>query len=469
MSYLIKQIAPIVNDAVADALGKNADITTLDSTDFVSLGKTLASYEAYEGFFKALANRIVKTVYFVRTYESKKRSVLRDEHVFGAFIQKVYYDIPDAVDNPTWSIPDGDGTYGQASPYDVENSVNVRTLLYGGQGTFSIEIIRPLKQIKTAFTSASAMASFIDGIYITVENAMKLDEERLCATAVNTAIASALHGGCYRNLLAEYNSKHSSDTLTVDEAMESASFLKYASKEINRTIKNMGKFSTVFNKNGYGTFTDKEHIVVEMLSEFSSASDMYLQADTFHNELVKLPNFEEVPFWQTSGNSAEFPFDMASSISIENDDLADDDDESTEVTQSGIICFVHDIENVACHFGDRRSWELVNQRSEVVIHGEKAEKGYAVDLNANAVVFYIAEAGTVTATLNDDTHCTATLSTQEAVRGKEIVLTLDLSDGYEATVEVDDVEIEAGEDGKYRYTPNSEADVDFDVTVSATV
>ena len=75
---------------------------------------------------------------------------------------------------------------------------------------------------------------------------------------------------------------------------------------------------------------------------------MYLQADTFHNELTKLPNFEKIPFWQYSGK--KFDFADTSSIKIEHSELSD------VVNQSGIICFIHDIENVACYFGKRRTW-----------------------------------------------------------------------------------------------------------------
>src|SRR5574344_1689714 len=114
MAYLVKQISNIVNDAVKDALGKNASISTLDSTDIVSLGKAIANFDAYEGFFKALTNRIVKTVYFVRTYNGTSRNVLKDEHEYGAFIQKVYYELPSASDNATWEIPDGSSQYIQA-------------------------------------------------------------------------------------------------------------------------------------------------------------------------------------------------------------------------------------------------------------------------------------------------------------------------------------------------------------------
>ena len=390
MAYLVTQIKDIVNDAVEDALGKTNGLQNLDSSDLVSLGKAITEYDAYEGFFGALANRIVRTIYFIRTYEGSRRNILRDEHEYGAFVQKVYYEMPDAVDNPTWSIPTALGQYTQASPYDVATTITVSSLIFGGKGTWSLEIIRPIEQIKSAFLDNASMMNFIDGIYVAVENAFRLEEEAVVSLAANTAMAAAIKGGKARNLLAEYNTAHAGSTLTVAAALESADFLKYASKEINRTIKNMGKMSTVYNVDGYTTFTPKDRMVVEILAEFASASDMYLQADTFHDELVKLPNYEEIPFWQSSGKN--FAFSDCSAISVTNDALADSEVEGDtgEVAQGGIICFLHDVENVAAYFGRRRSWELVNQRSEVVIHGEKAEKGFAVDTHANGVVFYMA-------------------------------------------------------------------------------
>ena len=151
----------------------------------------------------------------------------------------------------------------------------------------------------------------------------------------------------------------------------------------------MGKMSKVYNVDGYTTFTPRDRMVVEMLAEFASASDMYLQADTFHDELVKLPNYEEVPYWQGSG--ATFAFADCSKINVTHESLGDGETEGSDtIEQGGIICFLHDIENVAAYFGRRRSWELPNPRSEVMIHGEKAEKGFAVDTHANSMVFYIA-------------------------------------------------------------------------------
>lgn len=384
---LVKQISNIVNDSVKDALGKVEGVTTLDSSDIVSMGKALSSHDLYDMFFKSLTNRIAKTVYFVRTYEGSKRSVLRDEHEFGAFIQKVYTEMPDAVNNATWN-ESGTKTFTQASPYEVEATIGVSSLIFGGKGTWTIEIVRPIEQIKSAFLDNASMMRFIDSIYIAIQNSFKLEEERLTALAVNTSMASCLSGGVSRNLLAEYNAKHVDNPLTVESALENADFLKFASKEINLTVKNMAVLSTAFNKAKYTTFTSKENLVVEMLNHFASASDMYLQADTFHNELTKLPNFESIPFWQSSGS--DFDFTTCSSIDITNKQLITDGNATGNVKQSGIICFIHDVENVACYFGNRRTWDLPNPRSEVIVHGEKAEKGYSVDDHANAVVFYMA-------------------------------------------------------------------------------
>ena len=460
MAYLVSQIKNIINDSVKDALGQNYATTKVETSDVVSMGKAISSFNAYEGFFAALVNRIVKTVYFVRTYEGSNRSVLRDEHEYGAFIQKVYYDLPEAVDNPTWDIPDGNGDYNQASPYAVAETIGVSALIYGGKGTWSIEIVRPLEQIKSAFLDTSAMSAFIDGIYVTVENSFKLEEERLVSQAVNTAMAASLDGGIARNLLAEYNDKYS-QSLTKDTALVSADFLRYAAKEIRRTVDNMGKMSTVFNKAGYPTFTDKDKMVVEMLAEFAAAEDTYLQADTFHKELVALPNYETVSFWQSSGKN--FAFDDCSKINIEHDDLDND------IAQDGIICFIHDIENVAAYFGNRRAWEMVNPRSEVVIHGEKAEKGYAVDNHANAEVFYLGTAGT--ATVSAGSNGSATGSTSKAYRGNTLIVTATPSAGYK----VDNVYVGSDTDDKldkidathYAYRFPSDSNVTINVTFTS--
>ena len=394
-NYLISQKYAVVNDAIADALGENASITELDTTGLVNFGSQLESMGLLEGFFGALANRIVKTIYFVRVYGERRRSVLRDEHEFGAFVQKVYYKMPDLVANPEYQIPQAPVapatayTYNQSSPYDVNTTIEVSCSVYGGQGTLALEFVRPVDQIRTAFLSEAEMIRFIDGLYLAAENKIKLAEEEVTDMAVNTAMAYDINAGLVRNLLTEYNAllPEGTDPLTADAAMRDADFLRYAAMEIKQAIDFMGEMSVVYNAEGYETFTDRENLVVEMLSMFNAFSEVYLQSDTFHKELVELPRFEPVPRWQRLDNSVKQSFEDVSSINVSNDAI----NSGTAIEQAGIICFIHDVEHVAAYFGHRRTWEKYNERQDLYIHGDTMRKGFAVDGHANGLVFVVAD------------------------------------------------------------------------------
>ena len=394
--YIIKQKYAVVNDAIADALGKNAAISTLNTTDLVSLGKSLANMGLLEGWYAAMANRIVKTVYFVRVYGQRQRSVLRDEHEYGAFVQKVYYKAPDFVANPEYGIPQApvapatEYTYNQSSPYDVSAVVEVTASVFGGQGTLALEFVRPIDQIRTAFLSEAEMIRFIDGLYVAADNKIKMAEEELTDLAVNTAIAYDVDNNLVRNLLTEYNALLPEDAtpLTADEAVRDADFLRFACMEIGQTIDFMGEMSTIYNVEGYETFTDRENLVLELLGFFEKSLEVNLQADTFHKELVSLgTGFEIVPRWQRLKNSVAQDFESISTIKIQNSAI----NSGNAITIKGIVAFLHDVEHVACYFGHRRTWEKYNERDDVMIHGDTMRKGYAVDGHANGIVFIVAD------------------------------------------------------------------------------
>lgn len=393
MAYAVKQITTLLNDIVEDLTGQSATIQTIDTSDLVSLGKAVNSLNLTEGFFGSLVNRLAKTVYFTRVYEgADNRSILRDEHEYGAFIQKVYYTAPAYADNPEYKIPQyTDGAisgYQQSSPYDVEATVTVSAMVYGNQGTFSLEIVRPVDQIRGAFLSESEMMRFIDGIYVTIENQIKEAEEALVNAAVSTAIAAAVNGGKVRNLLTEYNAIAATPITDEKVALADTDFLKFASREIRNTIKYMRKMSTQYNVNGFRTWTPSDRLVTEVLTEYASAMTTFLEADTFNRELVSLPLYEEVPYWQFSGQD-NGDFDDVSKISVINEKFISVTNPTGKIETDGIIAYVHDIENVAAYFGHRRSWEKYNERDDVMIHGETARKGYAVDLNANGIAFQV--------------------------------------------------------------------------------
>lgn len=379
MAFTVNQVYQMVNDAAKEALGQQA-VTVKDTGSLVSLGEQIQVTENVETFYKTLVNRIGRTVVAVRAFEINERSVMRNEMEWGVIYQKISFKPRDAVENASW-----DSTK-QANPYDIEPQTTVVQKLFSVMGTYSYEDSIPDYQLFTAFTTPAAMAAFISGIYTNMYNYLKIAEANLANLAVNTYMAGAMSGtnaAQKRNLLKEYNDKFTK-TLTVEQALTDASFLKFASKTINDTIKQFTSPSAIFNAEGIVRQTTKDKLVVEVLSQFATATTSYMESDTYHNELVKLPRYEEVNYWQASGTG--FSFEDVSTIDIQNAKI----NEGAEVKKTGIVAFIHDYDAVASIIYRRRSNSIYNPRAERYNVMEKADKGYAVDLSENGVVFYMA-------------------------------------------------------------------------------
>ena len=298
----VNQIYGMVNDSAKEALGERA-ITVKDTATLVSLGdKVMSSSTDKEAFYNALTERIGRTAIAARAYSAVRRSVKRDELEWGLVYQKVSFKKRTAVTNPTWDASN------QADPFDVAIQTEAVQKLFAVMSTYSFEDSIPDGQLFTAFTSAAAMGAFISGIYTNMRNYMEQAEADLANLAVDTLIAGVLIKGTSaqkRNLLEEYNEKFTQE-LTADVCLADVDFLKYATREIVTAKDNMTMLSEIFNAEAFPRFTPEDKCVVEVLGQFASASDTYLQADTYHNELVKLPNYEKVVYWQAPGTSFAF-------------------------------------------------------------------------------------------------------------------------------------------------------------------
>ena len=125
-----------------------------------------------------------------------------------------------------------------------------------------------------------------------------------------------------------------------------------------------------------------------MLADFAKSYTTYLSANTFHKELVELPNYEEVVKWQGSDDAQtgtnKYDFNALSSIAISNSEIS-----ASDIEQSGIICFVHDIESCASTCEIRSDYTLYDPDQNRNIVYKRHTTGYAVDPTENAVVFYL--------------------------------------------------------------------------------
>ena len=378
-----EQIYEIMNDVTQEVLdGVNIKE---DLSNIVQVGEAVFNANAYETYVKKLVNRIGKTIFVTRAYLGGAPSVLMDEWEFGSVLQKIDCDIPEAQENESWNLEDG-------VSYDpnIFKSPKVNVKFYNNQVTFEVQMSFVEKQIKQSFLNVNELNSFISMIYNAIDKSMTIKIDKLIMMTIANAIGETLYeeynntgydlksGVRAVNLLYLYNQLVATP-ITKDEALQNLDFLKFASKTIALYSDYMEKISTQFNLGGRPRFTPKELQHIVLLSEFAKASEVYLQADTFHNELVKMPSFETVGYWQSAGS---YTFDDVSKINIKTA-------QGHTVTIDGVIGTIFDRDAIGVSNYERRTTSDYNGRAEFVNMWFKMEARYFNDFNEQVVVFFI--------------------------------------------------------------------------------
>lgn len=389
----VEQLNLIVNSIHKQITGKT-EVTTINTSNVVDIGKEIFDNTSVDNYVKSLVDKIGKTIFVNRKYSGSGVNVLMDSWEFGSVLQKIDVETPEAKINETWDLIDGQ-TYGQDKFYQPK----VTTKFFNSKTTFEIDVSFTERQVKESFNSLEELNSFISMIYNAVERSFTVKLDGLIMSTINNMTAqtinnvfSAVTNDNYKNsssvkavnLLYEYNQKFTKE-LTVKQALSDTNFLKFASLTINSYVDRIQKLSTLFNIGAKERFTPKEDLNLLMLSDFSNSIKSYLYADTKNTEFVTLPQAENVPYWQGSGNS--YNFDDISKIDV---NIKEPSKTTTKnIVLTGLVGVLFDKNAVGVCNQDRRVTTYYNAKGEFYNNFYKFDCSYFNDLNENYVVFFI--------------------------------------------------------------------------------
>lgn len=374
----VKQIYTLVNDITKEVLGESV-IVKEDLSNIVDLGTAYFNANAVENFTKTLVDKVGKMIFTDRLYKATYPSIMKDAWEYGAVLEKVDCDLPEATENESWELEDG-------ASYDpnIVTMPKVSVKFYSKKTTFEVPMTFTELQIKSAFNSASEMNRFVSMIRTKIENKITLSNEEVQMRVVNAMIGETIHdANSVRavNLLSLYNTTFTK-TLTLAAALYDAEFLKFATKTIALYVERFPRYSTLFNIGGKERFTPTSKLHVVGLADFTKACNSYLQADTYHKELVSLPNgLEEVAYWQGTGTG----YGLADVSKVDIKTPSGDN-----VSQTGIIAVMFDDDCVAVCNENKRIKSHYNEKAEFVNEWYKVDCSYFADKNENFVVFYLA-------------------------------------------------------------------------------
>lgn len=390
----VSQVYDIVNGMTHEILGESA-VVNEDLSNVVDMGKAIFDNTSYDKFVRSLIDHIGRVMFVNRTYTGSSLALRRDSWEYGAVMEKITEtELPEAVENETWELTDG-------ASYDpnVFNKPKVAAKFYNKRTTFEVDRSIADKQAKSAFTSPEQLNAFVSMLFNGIDKSINLKVESLSERVINNMIAQTIAaefpsvvdnnysgktGVKAVNLLYTYNQKFSK-SLTADTCLYDIDFLKWAAMTIRRYTVRMQKMSTLFNIGGLPRFTpvNMQHVILH--GDFSTAADMYLQADTFHNEMVSMPDFIEVPYFQGSGTGYDFSSTSKISATIE---LPAGSTKSIECGGILGVIFDHDSCGICCE--ERQVDTNYNPKANFTNYFYKQFANYYGDSNENFVVFYVA-------------------------------------------------------------------------------
>lgn len=390
----VNQIYELMNGVTSEILGVT-DLVKEDLSNVVDVGTEIFNGTDVDNYVKSLVNHIGKVVFVNRPYSGNVPSVIMDSWEFGSVLEKIQADIPQAQENDSWNLTDGES-------YDtnVFYKPSVSAKFFNKKVTFEVAMSFTELQVKESFSSANQLNGFLSMLYNSVEKSMTVKIDSLVMRTINNMIGETIYNDLYDktektviytntgvkaiNLLKMFNTKFAKE-LTQEQAITDSEFLKFASYTMQLYVDRLSKMSTLFNVGGKERFTPNEMLKIVLLSEFKSSAISYLQADTYNDELVALPNAETVPYWQGSG--LDYSFTDTSKINVS---LSKEGTTVREIETSGIIGVMFDRDSLGVTNLDRRVTTNYNAKAEFYNNYYKFDSGYFNDLNENFIVFFMA-------------------------------------------------------------------------------
>lgn len=382
----VKQVYTLLNDVVKETLGETA-VVQEDLTGLVELGDTIQNAVGYDKYVKSLVNHIGRVIFVNRKYAGSAPSVLMDGWEFGSVLEKISGDLFDATENESYELTDG-ASYDQ----DVFYAPKVEAKFFNKLVTFEVPCSFTEKQVKMSFSNVEQLNAFISMIYNEIEKTMTVNIDNLIMRTINNMIGETIYdqyqGGSQTassgvravNLLYLYNQTIPTP-ITAQDALHTPEFIRFASYILKLYAGRMAKISRLFNVGGKARFTPREDLHIVLLDEFDASASVFLQSDTFHDELVKLPQAESVAYWQGSGTT--YAFADTSKIDIKKAD-------GTAVSVSGVIGVMFDRDALGVCNRDRRVTTHYNAKAEFYNNYYKFDAEFFNDLNENFVVFFVA-------------------------------------------------------------------------------
>ena len=379
------QVSALLNATLKQARGVDP-VGEITLGNFAAVGQTLLK-SGYDNLLNAISVVLSETYFSIRPYRQKFSGMYVSSQKFGNIVRKLQVVDKSAIDNDEYNLADGAGV----DQYKISKPLVLQLNFYGGT-TYSRDLPIFKNQLDVAFSNPEELGRFWSMLYQNLDDMVQQDKEteaRLClANFIGGKIAGDPENVVHlvtkynditgRNLTAE--TVHAPENWT-DFVRWMFGYIKTLSEKLtNRTQ----RYHINIDGKPISRHTPLDRQRVYLLSDEANMIDTTVMSQTYHNDYLKVVDFETVSYWQG--------VDSPGAINVKPTYLKPDGtlQQAAEAVTADVFGIIWDAEAMGC--------TVINEWSQVT--PMNARGGYAVrwdhyttrwwnDFTENAIVLML--------------------------------------------------------------------------------
>lgn len=311
----IDDVSVLANAILAEAQGITDGSLQVDASNFVSVAQHTLK-QGYDPLMTAISQVLSRTIFSERPYNAKFKGLVMDSEKWGNHVRKLNpIDKPLERDNRLYDENGDlltDGT--SVDMYKINKPKVFQSNFYGAD-TFQNSYTIWKDQLDTAFTGLSQFGSFLSMIANNSNDKLTQAREDLARLAVCNLIGATIFEGNEPqviNLYEEYQKATGDTTTPIADIMKPdhyKAFMEVVFATLKTVITKMTERAVIYHSNPtleasdgvqyIRRHTPKTLMHCYMLSDFMNLSETAALSNTFHDDYLKVMDYEEVSFWQT--------------------------------------------------------------------------------------------------------------------------------------------------------------------------
>lgn len=300
-----EQAATLLN-AIQNQVTGTTNVTATNVDEFISVAqKTIAA--GYDPVLNAITQVVGRTIFSIRPYSSKLRSLIMDEQKWGSITRKLSISDKDWETSQEFNLTDGSSV----DPW-VISKPNLLQMNYYGAAVYQRHYTIFKDQLDNAFRGPDEFGRFMTMVTQNCLDIIEQTHESIARLTIGNFVTGKLaaNNGVI-HLVTEYNAETGENltSTTVFYKDNIGPFTKWLFARIddltNMMTQRTGLYQIQVTGNEIMRHSPLTRQKVYMYSKMLAEINARVKADTYHDTYLELSDVVSIPYWQGTDSRME--------------------------------------------------------------------------------------------------------------------------------------------------------------------